>query len=268
MSRRIPRRTILLAGLLALAKAGCTATRPRLELPADRIVERGQLVVYTNLSLTKDDPLLIELDDLRRDVANVLSLEVPRELVRVYLFESADEYDRYMKKAFPALPPRRAFFVQTESRLIVYAHKNELLQEDLRHETTHGYLHAALPRVPIWIDEGLAEFFEPPRDLAGLNRPHVKLLVAEQAAGRWTPDLMRLERATLLQEMTLLDYAESWLWVHWLARTTPEHRQALVDYVASLKEGVESTPLSTLIGRFTSNSRGELHAHLMSLEQA
>ncbi|GIT30210.1 MAG: hypothetical protein Ct9H300mP1_22560 [Planctomycetaceae bacterium] len=32
--------------------------------------------------------------------------------------------------------------------------------EDLRHEFTHGVLHSSLKRVPLWLDEGLAEYFE------------------------------------------------------------------------------------------------------------
>ncbi|HEY1066370.1 MAG TPA: hypothetical protein VGE52_09685, partial [Pirellulales bacterium] len=202
MPRRFSRRAVLAAALAAVAKLGCTAARPQLNLPTDHIVERGQLVVYTNLALAKDDPLLVELEAVRSDLAEVLALDIPPEMVRVYLFGSASEYDKYMKTAFPTLPPRRAFFIQTESRLIVYAHKNDLLREDLRHETTHGYLHAALPHVPIWIDEGLAEFFEPPRESAGLNRAHVELLVEDLAGGRWSPDLMRLERANQLHDMS------------------------------------------------------------------
>ena len=33
-------------------------------------------------------------------------------------------------------------------------------EADLRHECTHALLHAALPYVPLWLDEGLASLYE------------------------------------------------------------------------------------------------------------
>ena len=44
----------------------------------------------------------------------------------------------------------------------VFAYKSKALPVDVRHEGTHGLLHAALPMVPLWLDEGLAEYFEVP----------------------------------------------------------------------------------------------------------
>lgn len=264
MPRRWTRRSLLALAALACVKVGCATPRLRAELPRQRIVERGQLVVYTNLEIDRDEPLLVELDQLRLDLESLLSIHVPSEMVRVYLFESPGAYDAYMKSAFPSLPQRRAFFVQTESRLIVYAHKNDLLEDDLRHETTHGYLHAAIPAVPIWLDEGLAEFFEPPRESAGLNMPHVALLLADLDAGRWTPDLIRLERATQLHDMSQLDYAESWLWMHWMLQTSPERRRLLADYLAALRGSVDAAPLSARLPS-PATARDELVAHLQTL---
>jgi hypothetical protein len=68
----------------------------------------------------------------------------------------------------PNLPRRRAFFVETDTRLSVYAYWGDRVAEDLRHEVVHGYLHAVVPHLPLWLDEGLAEYFEVPRGLSGL----------------------------------------------------------------------------------------------------
>ena len=38
------------------------------------------------------------------------------------------------------------------------------LRTDLRHELTHALLHGVLKDVPLWLDEGLAGFFELPPD--------------------------------------------------------------------------------------------------------
>jgi hypothetical protein len=43
---------------------------------------------------------------------------------------------------------------------MVFAYRGEDFETDLRHECTHALLNAALPVVPLWLDEGLAEYFE------------------------------------------------------------------------------------------------------------
>ena len=63
-----------------------------------------------------------------------------------------------MQPALSGVSHRRAFFVETDTQLSVYAQWGDRVAEDLRHEVTHGYLHAVVPNVPLWIDEGLAEF--------------------------------------------------------------------------------------------------------------
>ncbi len=45
----------------------------------------------------------------------------------------------------PSFPARRAFFVETDTRLAVYAYWGDRIAEDLRHEVAHGYLHACVP---------------------------------------------------------------------------------------------------------------------------
>ena len=50
--------------------------------------------------------------------------------------------------------------------------------DDLRHEMTHAYLHAVVPNVPLWLDEGLAKYFELPRQQHGLNQPYVRQVAA------------------------------------------------------------------------------------------
>ena len=111
------------------------------------------------------------------------------------------------------------------------------MRVDLRHEFTHGLLHAALESVPLWLDEGIAEYYEVPD--AGPQRINVehaqRLSVAVQNG--WRPDLRRLEAIESVDEMHRLDYQESWAWVHFLLHESPETRSLLLEYV----EGLQNT---------------------------
>ena len=108
----------------------------------------------------------------------------------MYLFPTAERFESFMHVRYPDLPLRRAFFVESDTRLMVYAYWGDRVAEDLRHEVAHGYLHGVVPRLPLWLDEGLAEYFEVPPGMAGLNRPHVELL-ADAATHDWRPNLPR-----------------------------------------------------------------------------
>ena len=109
------------------------------------------------------------------------------------------------------------------------------MREDLRHEYTHGLLHSGLKRVPLWLDEGLAEYFEVagPKP-GGLNHDY-GLHLSEAVASGWRPDLKRLENLDDSGQMKRAEYQESWAWVHFMLNSTPEAKHALVGYLAELR---------------------------------
>jgi hypothetical protein len=152
-----------------------------------------------------------------------------------------------MKSRYPDLPDRRAFFVERDTALEVYAHWGDRVAEDLRHEVAHGYLHSVVPRIPLWLDEGLAEYFEVPRGLNGVNRPHVTHLAQRLQEG-WRPNLRRLEALSSAAEMDQIDYAESWAWVHLHLNSRAEHRELLRGFLKDIHEQPgNAAPLSTRI---------------------
>jgi hypothetical protein len=139
--------------------------------------------------------------------------------------------------------------------------------EDLRHEVSHGYLHSVVPNLPLWLDEGLAEYFEVPRGNTGLNRPHVVELSNRLSTG-WRPDLRRLESLTSVGEMTQMHYAESWLWVHFLLETSRERQELLRGYLTRLRSTASAGPLSLEVRRTHPHPEGELVGYLQSLAVA
>lgn len=260
----VPFKVLLCCGLISTS-LGCQNFRPSAKLPDQHLRSVGQLAIYTNFPLHPEERLLQELKLLREDVSRELEFEPSVEPIHVYLFQTSDEYQQFMKIFYPELPQRRAFFSQSQSRLVVYAHVNDLLPEDLRHEVTHGYIHSVVPQIPLWLDEGLAEHYEVPPHLNGLNQAHLELLLQQWQAGRWHPDLARLEQLSDLKQMTQLDYAESWAWVHWMLHSEANYRKALLKYLQKLQGPGAVGKLENELLRFNPRPDVALQTHLHRL---
>lgn len=227
--------------------AGCLLSRTAVTLPQTDLLVRDQLVIHCDFNLPQRHRLVEELVARRGDVIEDLQLPVSDEPINVYLFESPERLRQYISQEHPEFPHRRAFFVEGDTRLDVYAYWGDRMAEDLRHEVTHGYLHTMVPHLPLWLDEGLAEFYEVPRGQGGVNPPHVNLLLRADSEKAWQPDLPRLELVTQPADMTQQHYAESWAWIHFLLTTTPERRQRLRAHLSRIRMTGTAPPLSQVL---------------------
>jgi hypothetical protein len=254
---------VVTAGLLAASCARFVRTSSA--LPSRNALVREQLVVHSDFHLPTHHRLIEELTAQRSGVCAKLGLPTSDEPIHVYLFDTGERFAAFLDENYPHFPPRRAFFVEGDTRLAVYAQWGDRVAEDLRHEVAHGYLHSVLPNIPLWIDEGLAEYFEVPRGSQGVNVPHVTELNRLLLAGRWRPNLERLETLSTINEMSQTDYAESWAWVHWLLETTPERLQLTRDLLQSLRSTGAAPPLSLRLKRETSEPEMMLIRHLQQL---
>ncbi|MFH1924075.1 MAG: hypothetical protein ABIP48_29830 [Planctomycetota bacterium] len=262
-----PNAVLIVALVGVLAGGGCAqfSTR-RPTLPATHTVVRDQLVVHSEFPLAASHRLLEELAARRFDLAHRLGLPVSEEPIHVYLFDDANQFDNFIHLHYPGFPPRRAYFLETDTRLHVYAQWGDRVAEDLRHEVTHGYLHSVVPNLPLWLDEGLAEYFEVPRGAHGLNPPHLAELVSQMETGGRQPDLKRLEGFERPFDMTQADYAEAWAWVHFFLESGPESRRALEQYLLDLRRDGTAEPVSERIGRHVAAPELALADHLRSLQ--
>jgi Protein of unknown function (DUF1570) len=250
-----------------LTAGGCAGWRSAPRLPVRNSMVLDQLVIFSDSPLPRNHRLLQELRTLRTVVSTQLGLPLSDEPIHVYLFRKADQFEAYMRARHPELPARRAFFVETDTRLSVYAYWGDRVAEDLRHEVVHGYLHAAVPHLPLWLDEGLAEYFEVPRGLSGLNRPHVDQL-ADRSDGQWRANLKRLEQLQSTTDMTQVEYAESWAWVHYLLESSPRNKQLLRDYLQQLIKATPHAPLSDQLERADPRYGQRLAEHLAIVRQS
>ena len=236
-------------------------------LPTAQSVTRGQLVVHSDFHLPKKHRLLDELVARREDLSNLLNLPLSDEPIDVFLFEDKDHFQTFMIHSHPEFPNRRAFFVKSDTNLRVYAFWGARVGEDLRHEVTHGYLHSVVPNIPLWLDEGLAEYFEVPRGKGGVNGPHVYQLANRLRSGEWKPDLARLESLVVANKLTQMDYAESWLWVHFLLSGDDETKSIIQRQLGELRVTGKAGSTLALIKAEVPDYETQLLLHLKFLAQ-
>lgn len=244
---------------------GCRSVAPTpIGLPRQSSLENEHLSVRSDVKLPADHPVLRDLDALRDQIADELNLPVQKQPVTVYLFSDEVRYAQYLQARYPLLPPRRAYFVGTPKELAVYTFWGERIQEDLRHEYTHGVLHASLVDVPLWLDEGLAEYFEVTSQPTGLNRDYAMRLANNLSQG-WKPDLNRLEAMEKVDDMQKADYLEAWAWVHFMLHHSEETRSVLVSYLRELRTDAKPGLLSKRLKQAIPTADQRFMAHASSL---
>ena len=231
----------------------------------------SQFLFLHDFDLPKNQPVFRELSQLREQVHKELQLPSSNNLVQVFLFEDRDRYERFMQQKYPDLPRRRAFFVAQPRRLggaedlLVYTYWGDKVQQDLRHELTHAMLHSVLKDVPLWLDEGLAEYFEMPPGWNGVNYQHVEQLL-RSPGGKAKIDLDRLEGLTDVQQMTPAEYREAWAWTHFMLKSTPQTRQVLIGYLHELRTNSRPGPLRPRLDKVVLSLNPTLDRHLTDLD--
>ncbi len=254
-----------LAALCAsTGSSGCLWNRSSkaAHLPDNYTVRAQQLRVHSNKKLSANHELMVELKRLRQQVGEVLEIPLQDREVVVYLFTDEPEYQAYLQATYPGLPNRRAYFIGTPSELAVYTYWGDRMQEDLRHEFTHGLLHAAIKEVPLWLDEGLAEYFEVQGPVpGGVNRDSVQSLLTA-LENDWSPNLTRLETLTQVHQMQQLDYQESWAWVHMLMHESTISKSILLEYLHALQKGDNPGSFEQHVSSRMPDYRLRLIAHL------
>ena len=203
------------------------------------------------------------LQALERDIEANLGIRVAAEEppVEVYILNDRQSFMHFLKFYYPELPPRRAFFLAQGPQRVVYTFLGDRLEEDLRHEATHALLHVAIGDLPLWLDEGLAEYFEGPEGRHGVNPEHLGRLPQDLTSG-WEPDLARLETLKNVRQMAPRDYRESWAWVHYLLNGSNAGKTLLLAYLADLRTSPDAPPLSERLRADDEKPSKPLIAHL------
>jgi hypothetical protein len=144
----------------------------------------------------------------------------------------------------------------------IYAYRKPDLDVDLRHECTHAVLHGVLPVVPLWLDEGLAKYFEVPAEQRASGHPYF-----DDLKWKWSLRLgmirtiETLEQRQELSEMDAADYRSAWAWVHFMLHGPQPAHQALVNYLACYQQHTPAGKLSLRLAQAVPNPTQQMVQH-------
>jgi len=203
----------------------------------------GTFVCHSDFELDGFESLWREMSELQYDLTTKLRVPSAEEHIHLFLFSNQAIYRHYLQLHFPRVPYRRALYIKDRGPGMVFAYRSDDFETDVRHESTHALLHASLPVVPLWLDEGLAEYFETSRDLREYDSPHIGR-VKWSARFLQVRDMTELEAIGELSEMGVSEYRASWAWVHFMLHGPAEAQEALVSYLADIRERTPPGALS------------------------
>jgi hypothetical protein len=257
--------------VLSVLNAGCNATPKTTystQRPSLHTVSTKSFVIQSDVKLSASDGIAKALEQLQSQVRDTLNLPEQRDTVNVYLFSDEATYRFYMHTTWKDLPPRRAYFVGTTRELAVYSFISPQVLEDLRHEFTHGILHATLETVPLWLDEGLAEYFEIHSETPGAaHHAHLQELRLAKSE-QWNPNLYRLESITDFRDLSQRDYAEAWAWTHFMLNDSTDSADVIKSYIADLRESKTPTRLLPKLESKVPSFFTDMPAHIANLQAA
>jgi hypothetical protein len=222
--------------------------------------QSGPFICQATFPLKEYEPLLAELQELQPELVRVLGVSPAPVPVYIYLFSDAQSHRRYLEEHYPDVPYRPALFVKEGGLAGVYAYRHDALAVDLRHECTHALLHASLPMVPLWLDEGIAKYFEVPETQRAFEHPYFGWLRWEMRLGmiRTVSDL---EQRRDLSEMGASEYRYSWAWVHFMLHGPEAAHTVLVHYLADIRRGQIAGNLSEQLEHAVPNSTEQMVRH-------
>lgn len=223
--------------------------------------QSGVFFCHSDHSLVPYQQTIDRLGVLQLDLQRVLEIEAPRERVHLFLFEHPETYAAYVRMYFPDAPSRRALYVkQGRGPGMVFAAMSKEIEVDLRHEGTHALLHSVLPMVPLWLDEGLAEYFEQPEANRRNSSPHLSK-VRWNVRFRNFQSIESLESLERLEQMGLREYRNAWAWVHFMLHGPEPAREVLRAYLQDIQSHTAPGVLSERLKRRIPNLQQRFVAH-------
>ncbi len=224
--------------------------------------KQGQFTVYSEVRLEQFVGLMQTIEQHHADVIATLELAPNKSPIEIYILANSRSYRAHATRHAPEGVSRRAVFAKDADgvgRVFLYVHKD--FEIDLRHELTHAVLHSMLAFIPMWLDEGLAEYFEVPAEDRASGNPHQTRLKWNSRLG-WRPDLKDLESKESVSEMSVADYREAWAWVHTLIHGSAEETAALQNYLEAIERGEPPGPLSAHLARLDKNFGRRVTTHI------
>ncbi len=199
------------------------------------------------------------ISGIQQELAQLAGIQPTGDRVQIMLFSSHSRYVEYLLPQIGEAKYRRALFYMNGDVCQVYAWRSRSLMTDIRHELTHVFLHQNLQFLPLWIDEGFAEYLEEPA--ISRHRSTRSASIRWKARMGWTPSLKELEAIPSAAEMTEDQYQQSWAWIDFLLNESEESRACLNSYLQIIVRGEAPGPFSDHLATNLPDSKNRMNSY-------
>jgi hypothetical protein len=190
--------------------------------------------IQSDYVLRNPDAVLQLVKQLKEDFEKTLQLKPSQRTIEVRLFLKKRDYKSHVGKRIPHGERHPALFVKGPDVSWIYIYAQPDFFKNLRHECAHALLHNSLYVLPLWLDEGLAQYLELPTQRAANEHAHLAIIRRSVARGG-RPNLPKLEKKSKHDRFSNSDYQESWAWVHFLLHGPQESRKTLRNYLKKIE---------------------------------
>jgi len=223
--------------------------------PRAYIYESRYYRVRTNTSRDVARYIGILMDSHVEAFKKVFRFRMTIPKTNIYAYRTRKEFEYYGGKLVGAIvgPNTGGFWTQKRGGTIVLPYLREGNLDPgkvLLHEASHQFLHRALnsDRIPTWLDEGLAVFFEESRYNPITKKLELAYVPRERL--RWLQHEMKADRHVSLKELvgtpreafTASHYGSAWSFIYWLMRSADKkealrRQKALNQYLLDIRAG-------------------------------
>lgn len=190
----------------------------------------GPFEIYADFDVEQIRSTMEELYQQDMELSRLFHFGESEKRIQLYILSDKKKYYDFVLSKFPSAPFRRALYaMEPGAPGQVFLFRHEDFAVDLRHECTHALIHLRVDQVPIWLDEGLAEYFEAPAAERLYKEPYFQQIKRNNSFGFY-PDLNKLEKIHTMELFLEKNYRDSWSWAHFLL-SQPDTRECLAQYL-------------------------------------
>jgi len=199
-------------------------------------------------------------------------------LLRAFVFSGRQAYLDYCEDlgVGEMMKTTQGLFVPALAQLLFWnAQDRTDFLETARHEAFHQYVHELVPEMPVWLNEGLAQYFQTLRKekgqfVAGAVRPQAVTVMKKLEKGASVPTLAQIfavKHETFYRPDSEAWYAMSWAVVHALAHGEAGDRALFDGLIARTGRGLDGAVAvrETFAGVDLEALRERVCAHARSL---
>jgi tetratricopeptide (TPR) repeat protein len=272
---RAPRRFALLLVLTALA---APAASPARDLPSPKEpwseLRTADFTIYSNAGERKAREIGEDLERLHDALAQlspglVLSSPVPTS---IFVFKDAFSFQPYARSYNSKVVDKGGYFLgrQLGNYVAINADQHGQERELIYHEYIHYLLRNNVATLPLWLHEGLAEYYS----TLEVNQGEARLGLAPAQHVQWLRQHPLIPLATIFAvdehspeynewSRTGGFYAESWLLAHYLISANPERRREAAELLRLAQAGTPADRLfATAFGAGPAALEAELRPYV------